>query len=73
MNPVEQVFVRRGTDPLKDINVPATMRVLREVPRVLTPIDVFLRDEYDNALSTIKQSRRNNLSFVVIGHPGIGV
>ena len=73
MNPVEQVAVRRGTDPLKDINVPATMRVLREVPRVLTPIDIFLRDEYDNAVSTIKQSRRNNLSFVVIGHPGIGV
>jgi hypothetical protein len=73
VNPIRQVIVNRGSDPVGDIEVPATMRVLCGVPSVLTSLNVFLRDEYDKALSAISLSREKVRGCIIVGHPGIGV
>ena len=73
MNPIEEVAVNRGSDPVEDIIVPPTMKVLHGLPKVFGPNDVLVRGEFEKALEIIKKYLTTHRAFIIVGHPGIGM
>ena len=66
--------VRRGPNPLKGIDVPATMQLMH-LPIIFSSIGgaVMVRDDYDEAMRDIEDHHtRKAKSVIVVGHPGIG-
>ncbi|KIM43170.1 hypothetical protein M413DRAFT_397524 [Hebeloma cylindrosporum] len=73
VNPVKEVAVQRGSDPLQDTEVPTTMKVLHGLPKLFAPNDMFIRDDYEKAWSIIETKiESGDNALVIIGHPGIG-
>ena len=73
-DPSYGVIVQRGSDPIDDVDVPATMKVLR-LPKILSPLDdVMIRSDYEEAISEFDSEgyASSNKSVIIIGHPGIG-
>ena len=77
VNPFSEVHVRRDPNPAEDVDVPATMKVLR-LPVIFPRLyiqDVMVRDEYAEAIKGIESLRinkRGKKGVIIVGHPGIG-
>ena len=72
-DPVHDVTVYRGSDPIDTVDVPATMKVLR-LPKILSSLgDVLIRNDYKEALEDLgKINDLQKNSVIIVGHPGIG-
>ena len=74
-DPFCEHLVSRGPNPVEDVDVPATMKVL-SLPAVFGTIEkVMIRDEYDEAIKDIEghsTGENRKMGIVTVGHPGIG-
>ena len=72
-DPLNDVAVHRGSDPIDSVDVPATMKVLR-LPKVLSRLDsVMIRSDYEEAITEFdSEGYASRNSVIIIGHPGIG-
>jgi hypothetical protein len=72
-DPSDEVTVRRGSDPIDGVDVPATMKVLHLPPTLSHLGNVMIRSDYEEAMKDFNDMvYRQKKSVIIVGHPGIG-
>jgi hypothetical protein len=69
---LEEEDLRRDANPVYDVEVPKTFKVLRDLPGVFRNGDILVRDEYEEARKAIVTYEETQNAAIVVGHPGIG-
>jgi hypothetical protein len=69
---IRSVTVVRDSDPVEDLTIPPTIRVLHGLPKILSSGSVFIRNQYDDACQVLESLCADIDAVVITGHPGIG-